>query len=240
MEDEDDYGLITDDDSSRSARLSLVTALGPAFHSVGRILWTGGYIIGGDRVAGRSPFGYGSDAVVGLAIVAQTAGELCAGAALLLDHGNQYAAASLLRQLVEVEYLAWAFAEDEEEAARWLRSTQKDRLQQWQPRHIRERSAGRFRSSDYSWHCEIGGHPTREGARLLPGHSRWPDFLGWLELAIHGASTWDYLQSAVKGFGYGEVTKLEGTTILASALVAWRSSDRLRDRLRQVTRSKSS
>jgi hypothetical protein len=86
MEDEDDYQVISDDDSSRTARLSLVAALGPALHSVGRILWTGGYVIGGDRVAGRSPFGYGSDAVGGLAIVAQTAGELCTGAALLLDH----------------------------------------------------------------------------------------------------------------------------------------------------------
>jgi hypothetical protein len=240
MDDEDDYQVISDDDSSRSARLSLVAALGPALHSVGKILWTGGYIIGGDRVAGRSPFGYGNDAVVGLAIVAQTAGELCIGAALLLDHGNQYAAAALLRQLVEVEYLAWALAEDDEEAARWLRSTKGERLQQWQPRHIRKRSAGRFRSSDYAWHCDIGGHPTREGARLLPGHQPWPDFMGWLELAIHGASAWDYLQSGVKRFGYADVTESASTTILASALAAWRSSDRLRDQLREVTRSKNS
>jgi hypothetical protein len=36
MEDEeDDHRTISDDDSSRSARLSLVTALGPALHSVG-------------------------------------------------------------------------------------------------------------------------------------------------------------------------------------------------------------
>src|SRR6266851_2235856 len=158
MEDEDDYRLISDDDSSRSARLSFVTALGPAFHSVGRILWTGGYIIGGDRVGGRSPFGFGSDAVVGLAIVAQTAGELCSGMALLLGHGNDYSAAALLRQLVEVEYLAWAFAEDEDEAAEWLRSTRDERLQRWQPRHMRDRSAGRFRGSDYALHCELGGH----------------------------------------------------------------------------------
>src|SRR5437667_9500817 len=42
-----------------------------------------GHIMGGHRVAGRSPFGNGSDAVVGLGIATQIAGELCTGAMLL-------------------------------------------------------------------------------------------------------------------------------------------------------------
>src|SRR4051812_19922762 len=113
---------IRDNEESIQGRSLLVSALGPGFLEFGRFLWVGGYMIGGDRVVGRSPFGFGSDTVVGLAIVAQIAGELAAGAALLLEAGNDYSAAALIRQLVEVEYLAWAFAEDEGEAAEWLRS----------------------------------------------------------------------------------------------------------------------
>jgi phage/plasmid primase-like uncharacterized protein len=48
--------------------------------------------------------------VVGVATVAQISGELGAGAVALLEAGNNYAAAALIRQLVEVEYLASAFA----------------------------------------------------------------------------------------------------------------------------------
>lgn len=87
-------------------RGAVVTALGPAFRSAGTLLWVAGNLIGPDRVNKASPFGNGSDAVVGLAIVTQTAGELCSGAVSLLNEGNTYAAAALLRQLVEVEYLA--------------------------------------------------------------------------------------------------------------------------------------
>lgn len=235
MSSETDYESIRDDDNSRSARVTLGRALGPAFRSVGQVLWVAGDVIGGDRVAGRSPSGYGSDAVVGLGLVTQTAGELCEGITLLLDHGNQYGAAALLRQLVEVEYLAWAFAEDDEEAARWLRSSKDERFQQWQPRHIRERSAGRFRSTDYGLHCEMGGHPTREGGRLLPGHQAWPEFFAWLELAVHGASTWDYVRAGVRRAGYDDTTTSTSTSLLDSAVNAWRSDDRLYDRLRRVT-----
>jgi hypothetical protein len=105
-----------DDDAAESRRqvcLTVATTLANA----GDSLWVGGSIIGGDRVSGVSPFRFGSDAVVGLATVTQIGGELCSGTISLLDLDNRYAAMALLRQLVEVEYLAWAFAEDNEEAA---------------------------------------------------------------------------------------------------------------------------
>lgn len=97
---------IKDDERWIDSRSSLVRSLGPGFRELGEFLWVGGYMIGGDRVTGRSPFAFGSDAVVGVAIVTQTTGELCAGAALLLEHRNDYGGAALLRQLVEVEYVA--------------------------------------------------------------------------------------------------------------------------------------
>src|SRR5713101_8926632 len=81
--------------------------LAQVFRESGALLWVGGYIIGPDRKEGRSPFGFGSDSTVGLATVAQVAGQLAAGTAQLLDSDNRYAACALLRQMVEVEYLAW-------------------------------------------------------------------------------------------------------------------------------------
>lgn len=216
------------------ARLSLVRSLGPGFRELGEFLWVGGYMIGGDRVAGRSPFAFGSDAVVGLAIVTQTAAELCAGATLLLEHGNDYGAAALLRQLVEVEYLAWAFAEDEEEAADWLRSSRDDRMRRWQPRHMRDRSNGRFRGSDYALHCDLGGHPTREGSRLLPNHTRQPPWLLPFELAAHGASIYDYVTAAAVRHGYTIATERERFTALGLAVAQWRTTDRLRERIHDL------
>jgi hypothetical protein len=129
-------------------------------------------MLGTDRRDGESPFGFGSDATVGLAIVAEIAAELISGTLTLLDQDGLYGAAALLRQLVEVEYLCWAFAEDEDEAKRWMRSDRDERLRTWQPKHLRERSGGRFRGTDYHGHCERGGHPTPEATTLLTAHSR--------------------------------------------------------------------
>jgi hypothetical protein len=128
-----------------------------------------GNIIGPGRVDGSSPFGNGDDSLVSLGYLCETAASLIVGAMQLLDDANCYAGAALNRQLVEVEYLAWAFGEDQEEAALWLRSSRDDRLQRWQPRHLRQRSQGRFRGADYAQHCELGGHPTPQGVRALIG-----------------------------------------------------------------------
>jgi len=153
-----------EDQASRAVRAELCRLLGPAFDSAGRSLWVLGSIVGVDRVEGRSPFGFGSDAAVGVAVLAQIAGQLMSGSVRLLDDDNLYGALALVRQLVEVEYLAWAFAEDQEESESWLRSTKDERFGRWQPRHLRERSQGRFRGKDYGYHCELGGHGCGAGS----------------------------------------------------------------------------
>jgi hypothetical protein len=158
------------DDLSHQSLEDACRTLAASFRSAGRILWLGGYLLGGDRAGGFSHFDFGSDATVGLATVAQTAGELSAGAILLLDNGNPYGAAALVRQMVEVEYRAWAFAEDEGEAANWMRLDRRERLKIWSPTRFEKRSGGHFRAGDYHLHCEIGGHPTPEGRRLLTDH----------------------------------------------------------------------
>lgn len=109
----------------------------------------------------------------------------------------------------------------------WLRSTDEERLRLWQPRHLREKSGGRFRGSDYSLHCKLGGHPTREGARLLPGHTPLPPFSVPLDLAIHGSSIWSYVQVASAKHEYDALFTSKEIAGLNTAIAAWRAQDQL-------------
>jgi hypothetical protein len=226
------------DPVAQAAREQLCRTLAQAFARVGLALWTGGALIGGDRPGGLSPFGFGSDATVGLATIIQIAGELTAGAIGVLEHDNLYAAAALIRQLVEVEYLAWAFGSDEQEAERWLRSTPNDRMKMWQPRHIRKRSDGRFRGSDYSGHCERGGHPTPTALSLLPDHSaRESGALWWFDLASHGVSVWRYIPDAVSNLGWADHVPEAATKAAVSRdIERWEARDELPSAIAAVRR----
>jgi hypothetical protein len=156
------------DEAGAKARKQFGECLAATLRAGGQVLWIGGAMIGPDRAEGQSPFDFGSDATVGLATVMQIAGELVSGAVLLLGEGNRYAAAALIRQLVEVEYLAWAFAEDEEEATDWMRSNRKERERFWKPARIRERAGSRLRGEDYWEHCGKGGHPLPRASICFP------------------------------------------------------------------------
>lgn len=204
--------------------------LAAALGGLGQTLWVGGCLLGPDRAAGRSPFAFGSDATVGFATVVQIGGQLMAGVITLLKENNVYAAAALVRQLVEVEYLTWAFAEDHGEAAAWLRSTRSERFNLWQPRHLRERSRGRFRAADYGSHCDRGGHPTPDAIRLLPDHSsREPSSWWWFDLAAHGVSIWGYVERALPELGWAELaSSLERDDGLRELIDRWRRDDPLR------------
>lgn len=190
------------DQRASEAREALCDSLANAFNAGGEMLWVSGSIIGPDRISGDSPFRHGNDAVVGLATVLQIAGELTEGACQLLRTDNLYAAATLIRQTVEVEYLAWAFSEAEDEATTWLRSSRQERLKLWQPKHLRERANGRFRAPDYWEHCEKGGHPTPRAVQLLRSHSvREPLGFWWGDLVGHASNIWGYSKSAAERLG---------------------------------------
>jgi hypothetical protein len=86
----------------RASRVEVCETLALAFTKVGEYLWMGGAIIGPDRIEGTSPFGFGSDATVGLGTVVQIAGELSNGIILLLEQGNRYAATALMAAIGEI------------------------------------------------------------------------------------------------------------------------------------------
>ncbi|MDQ6946020.1 MAG: hypothetical protein M3256_07040 [Actinomycetota bacterium] len=136
----------------------------------GQRLWVMGYIVGPDRAAGLSPGGYGDDGTVALGLVAQMAAELGAGALTLLEVDNRYAAAALIRQLVELEYLSWWMTENPGERCRWIRASVDERRTLFSPAALRKMAGGRFTSGPYHAHCGMGGHPDPRARLLLPDH----------------------------------------------------------------------
>jgi hypothetical protein len=108
------------------------------------------------------------DECIAVAMLLRIASQLTGGCALLFSNRQHYAAAALLRQLVEVEYLAWAFGTNNSDASKWLHSTKREREEFFRPARLRSASNGRFRNKDYSYHCELGGHPV-PGSFLLFG-----------------------------------------------------------------------
>lgn len=222
------------DDAARDARRAVCFALSVGFERAGQALRTCGHLVGPQRVDGTSPFGNGDDGLVALGYLGETGAALITGAAELIERGNLYAAAALNRQLVEVEYLTWAFAEDQDEAADWLRSTRQERMNRWQPKHLRDRSRGRFRAKDYWEHCEVGGHPTPKGLRaLLAGDAATTAEITMAETANHGTSAWQYVKSAVAI--HCQNHQLEPTALISgesaeaveAAAAQWRQTDRL-------------
>lgn len=167
-------------------------ALSQAFSAFGHELYSSGAILGPDRVEGRTRRGYGDDRVVAFAALLEIAGDLAGGAASLLDEGRLYAAAAMVRQVVEVEYLLWAFSEHDEVARDWLQSDQTTLRNFFRPATIRKRSNGEFRDSEYHFHCNFGGHPSPDSTRLLVGHGHClPTGVILADLAGHLQRLWD-------------------------------------------------
>lgn len=225
------------DEEGIEARREVGEAVAVALREGGKLLWIGGAMFGSDRADGTSPFDFGDDASVGLATVMQMSGEVVSGAIVLFGDENRYAAAALIRQLVELEYLAWAFAEDEDEAGNWMRSSKEERQRLWRPVHLRERAGGRFRATDYGEHCGKGGHPSPEGIHLLPDHYT-PEAstpLWWCDMVIHAHSVWDYSVAAAKKLGQGDALEtMDEAGKLDEAVTRWRATDRFLDVMDKV------
>lgn len=140
-----------------AARMDFAKFTAETFKDLGEKLFVCGHILGTDRRDGVSPFGHGDDAVVAVSMLLRIGSEIVSGCADLVGSGRYYAGAALVRQLVEVEYLAWAFEKNDKESRRWLRSTREERHSFFTPAKLRKAADGHFRSADYSFHCELGG-----------------------------------------------------------------------------------
>lgn len=209
------------------ARYRLAQTTAQVFSVVGTELHAAGHILGGDRVQGVSRTGHGSDEVVAVSMLLRVAGQLVSGSADLFSDGRHYAAAALLRQLVEVEYLAWAFDARDKDAERWLRSTAEERREFFTPAKLRQAAQGKFRGKDYGYHCEMGGHPVPRAATLLGGNTVTAQLL-LSDLLGHTGRIWDHLLdwSANQPWAFS-IHKRKEEMLLAYR--AWKQVDRLLD-----------
>lgn len=123
--------------------------------------------------------------VSALGLLARVAAELAGVSGRLLSASHHYAGAALLRQVVEVEYLTWAFAHGERDAVCWLNSTREERMDFFTPKKLRDLSDGRFERDDYTYHCEQGGHPVPGASHLIGESSDVPAQILLVDLLLH-------------------------------------------------------
>lgn len=138
-----------------------------------------------DRSSSSSPHGSNENAVRAVGMLARIAAELIYVSGGLLSGSQYYAGAALLRQVVEIEHLTWAFVNKKRDAAAWLNSTYKERRKYFSPSRLRKISEGRFNADDYRHHCELGGHPVPQSHILLGGSNRQSAQMLLVDLLLH-------------------------------------------------------
>lgn len=132
------------------------------------------------------------------------------------------------RQIVEVEYLAWAFEARDRDAERWLRSTRQERETFFKPVKLREAAKGKFRGVDYSYHCELGGHPVPGGTVLLDDSDLSVPQLLLSDVLGHAGNIWDHAAGWARNNSHGEPL-LSRNTAMAKRFKAWKEMDPLVD-----------
>jgi hypothetical protein len=208
-----------------SARHDLADFTARTFIEVGQELHAIGNIFGTDRREGLSPFGNGSDEMVAVSLLFRIAGQLMSAISDLFRDGRAYAAAALVRQMVEIEYLAWAFQARDKDAERWLRSTREERESFFSPRKLRGAANNRFRSKDYGYHCELGGHPVPGSSLLLSNDATTAQLL-LSDLLGHTGRIWDSFLDWSQGNEFAFPIHRRRETML-ERYTAWKAKDAL-------------
>lgn len=213
------------DPRQMALRADLAFYIAQVFESVGNELHVVGHIFGVDRREGLSPFGHGDDETVAASMLLRIGRELISATADLVASKRTYAGSALIRQLVEIEYLAYAFATRNGDALRWLRSSKEERHQFFSPGKLRAASNGHFRGVDYGYHCELGGHPVPTSWMLLnddgsAGQLMLSDALG------HTAEIWDHLVEWARRHENGNHI-LRRSREMVARYTEWKASDAL-------------
>lgn len=126
--------------------------------------------------------------------VACMAAELAAAAVDAARKQRYYVVGTLIRQLIECEYLLTLFSNDLEHARWWRESTPDEVRTEFTPKKMRRLTG--FADQEYWDHCATGGHPAPKGARLLekldPARRSWPYSAAELliDLGLHLRRIW--------------------------------------------------
>jgi len=213
------------DEEIIALRYSLAEFAAATFSGVGKKLHLAGAIIGGDRAAGLSPFHNGSDEVGAVGLVLQISGELAGSATELYKSGKCYAASALLRQVEELEYLSWAFHTRNRDAERWLRSSGDERRQFFTPAKLRAGAQGSFRSKDYEFHCELGGHPVPGAIAPLRGDVSVTRLM-LSDMIGHLGRIWDHIVGWSASSNISEIIQQPHAEMVRK-FMAWKQCDLL-------------
>jgi hypothetical protein len=125
----EDYFRHLIDPQAVKLRESTCSSLADALATTGAVLWA---------------FGLAEQPRPAIAAAIQMGGERARGAVTLLRDNNRYGAAALVRQIVEIEYLLFLFAQDTDEPLRWASSDLKAVREQYQPARMRSGREGNF------------------------------------------------------------------------------------------------
>jgi hypothetical protein len=215
------------DETQSACRHDLARFCAQIFLEVGTELYVVGHVSGSDRKNGTSPFGHGNDETVAISVLLRIASQLVSASADLFTDGRHYAAAALLRQMVEIEYLAWAFETGDGEARRWLRSDEKERQEFFKPSKLRAAAQGKFRGKDYGYHCELGGHPVPQANILLLGGNVTGELL-LSDLLGHAGRIWDHIVGWAREDDDGGPI-LARARKMSSGFMNWKAKDSLVD-----------
>ena len=162
-----------------------------------------------------------------VSIVLRISAQLISASADLFSDGRNYAAAALLRQMVEVEYLAWAVDQREQDAKLWIQSNPRKRQSMFSAARLRKAADGKFRGRDYKFHCEFGGHPTPDGATsLLNDEQNGIKQILLVDLLGHAGRIWDHLVRWAKRNPNGAPI-LQRNKQMVARFSAWKSQDPL-------------
>lgn len=215
------------DETLKSCRRDLAQFSAEQFLEAGTQLHVLGHLIGSDRKTGSSPFGHGDDETVAISLLLRIASQLISATADLFTDGRHYAAAALLRQMVEIEYLAWAFETRDGDARCWLRSNEQQRQEFFKPSKLRAAAQGKFRGKDYGYHCELGGHPVPRASILLGGDQAMAQLL-LSDLLGHVGRIWDHFVGWAKEDDNGGPILMRASN-MSSRFMEWKSKDTLVD-----------
>lgn len=180
------------------------------------------------------------DAIRGLSSVIDMSAELASSTIDLFKSDRWYAGNSLIRQLIETEYLLTIFAADRAIASDWQHASPEQLRRWWNPAAMRAKTNGRFADEEYWGHCERGGHPSPDSSHLLRNtlRARLDRRFFWIDLVIHLKRAWFATKDCLIAFGYAERLSEDPYVRASDALAAWSERDPAPDLLKSVLPNK--
>jgi hypothetical protein len=194
--------------------------------------------VAAEYLALHAAFSEGRD-VKGLALVVDMSAEMVRGTIDLYRAESWYAGTTLVRQIVETEYLLTLFGQEPGSASAWLDASAKELRKWWNPAAMRERTGGRFLEREYWDHCERGGHPVPSAEPLLKNAPiAFDRRFCWIDFAVHTKRTFFAMVDCFRAFGLDARLEEEAYIQAAAALREWSDDDPAPDLLARVPRSR--